>query len=155
MRGSLADEDSNLVAYFRRLKAMFMGFSSEVKVKWFFFATEHTQIDFKKLKQVLERFDPTKVTLWFLTGCSVLQTDTLVLHLAHACTSCFRRSSCWAMRCQMTLQPSHTTMPVQKGRRPCSTPAFPQGGPSHHRCSRGEGCVCWSACEGGGPCLTR
>ena len=40
-----------------------MGFSSEVNVKWFFFATEHTQIDFKKLKRVLERFDPTKVKL--------------------------------------------------------------------------------------------
>ena len=52
-----------MICSFHRLKAMFMGFSSEVNVKWFFFATEHTQIDFKKLKKVLERYDPTKVRL--------------------------------------------------------------------------------------------
>ena len=40
-----------------------MGFSSKVDVKWFFFATEHTQIDFKKLKLVLERYDPKKVKI--------------------------------------------------------------------------------------------
>ena len=41
-----------------------MGFSSEINVKWFFFATEHTQIDFRKLKQVLERYDPKKVAMF-------------------------------------------------------------------------------------------
>ena len=90
---------------------------------WFFFATEDTKVDFRRLQKVLEGYDPNKVTI------NTRSIDTDYLNPSPCST---HRITSWATPSRILGQPLSIITSSQRGRRLCNFPTSPRGSSSVH-----------------------